>query len=222
MAEDPSGRLLASASYDNSVRLWDLETGALVSTLLDHESSVNSVYFSTDGKQLVSAGRDGRIVIREVRIRELLDLVTGDFSRAGLSKSGSIVFGLNPDGTKPAYYGKIDLHQLGNTHTQSPDTGLVHVNVDHERGLLFELRLNGDATTWNNDSGTVFKQHTLNFPLKAFIRDLKPRTDEVMSIASNNRLQLALGLADGRIKILDAVTGNQLGEFAAGFVEQMD
>src|SRR5205814_2989815 len=52
------GQRLASASLDNTVRLWDAETGAHQSTLVGHTDSVNAVAFSHDGRQLASASVD--------------------------------------------------------------------------------------------------------------------------------------------------------------------
>ena len=63
----PDGKQLVSGSLDETVRLWDVETGACVKTLgghnseVKHNSWVQSVCFSPDGKQLAS-GSYGRTV----------------------------------------------------------------------------------------------------------------------------------------------------------------
>merc|ERR1711934_949681 len=49
----PDGRRLASGSFDETVRLWDAETGACVRTLEGH-GRVWSVCFSPDGRRLAS------------------------------------------------------------------------------------------------------------------------------------------------------------------------
>ncbi|KAF8532468.1 putative WD-repeat protein [Trichophaea hybrida] len=51
----PGGQLLASASCDDTVKLWDSSTGALHSILEGHSTGVNAVAFSPDGKLLASA-----------------------------------------------------------------------------------------------------------------------------------------------------------------------
>ena len=65
--------MLASASSDKTVRLWDLVTGTHKQTLTGHTGPVYSVAFSPDGKILASASGD-----RTVR---LWDPATGDYKQ---------------------------------------------------------------------------------------------------------------------------------------------
>ncbi|MGF2034672.1 MAG: AAA-like domain-containing protein, partial [Nostoc sp. CmiVER01] len=57
----PDGKTLASASRDNTIKLWNLDTGKEISTLTGHSDYVNSVVFSPDGKTLASASDDNTI-----------------------------------------------------------------------------------------------------------------------------------------------------------------
>ncbi|OCK99360.1 uncharacterized protein K441DRAFT_702856 [Cenococcum geophilum 1.58] len=53
-----NGQLLASASWDKAVRLWNPATGEELQKLKGHTSPVNAVAFSHDGQLLASASRD--------------------------------------------------------------------------------------------------------------------------------------------------------------------
>ena len=53
-----SGNLLASASRDKTIRIWDVTTGYCVKTIRGHVDWVRDVSASFDGRWLVSAGND--------------------------------------------------------------------------------------------------------------------------------------------------------------------
>jgi WD40 repeat protein len=55
------GQLLASASFDLTVRLWSPASGVEVKKLEGHSLPVNAVAFSPDGQQLASASGDGTV-----------------------------------------------------------------------------------------------------------------------------------------------------------------
>ncbi|XP_032827700.1 F-box-like/WD repeat-containing protein TBL1XR1 [Petromyzon marinus] len=53
-----SGQMLASASFDATVRLWDVESGTCTHVLTRHTEPVYSVAFSPDGKYLATGSFD--------------------------------------------------------------------------------------------------------------------------------------------------------------------
>ena len=58
VAYSPDGKYVCSGSMDNTVRLWNTETGLAVRTLNGHTDRVNSVSFSPDGRYICSGSLD--------------------------------------------------------------------------------------------------------------------------------------------------------------------
>ncbi|KAJ6559983.1 hypothetical protein B0H19DRAFT_1375904 [Mycena capillaripes] len=64
VAFSPDGRRIVSGSFDNTIRIWDSETGAaLGAPWTGHSSTVWAVAFSPDGRQIVSGSKDNTIHI---------------------------------------------------------------------------------------------------------------------------------------------------------------
>ena len=55
------GKSLASGSRDETIKLWDVDTGNVQATLKGHMAEVYSVTYSPDGKTLASGSHDAKI-----------------------------------------------------------------------------------------------------------------------------------------------------------------
>src|SRR5437870_1393893 len=61
LAYSPDGKVLASAGYDNAVRIWDPATGKELRKLGGSYNPLSSVSFSPDGKTIVAGSYDNVI-----------------------------------------------------------------------------------------------------------------------------------------------------------------
>ena len=77
IAYSPDGAYIASGSEDNTIKLWEVETGRLLRTLRGHNRDVNSICYSPDGKYIASGSNDNRIKLWEVKTGECVKTLGG-------------------------------------------------------------------------------------------------------------------------------------------------
>lgn len=76
-AVTPDGRYAVSASYDRTLRVWDLETGREIRTLQGHSSAVNGVAITADGRYALSASDDNALKVWDLEADPELGRVKG-------------------------------------------------------------------------------------------------------------------------------------------------
>ena len=95
VAFSPDGQRIVSGSYDNTLRLWDANTGAAIGQPLEgHGGEVLSVAFSPDGQRIVSGSDDNTL--------RLWDANTGAAIGQPLEGHGGGVYSVaySPDGQR--------------------------------------------------------------------------------------------------------------------------
>lgn len=78
LALTPDGRHAVANSWDNSLAVWDLETGSLVWTLVGHTKWVTAIDVTPDGKFAVSASKDRTVRLWSLTEGTLVDTITSD------------------------------------------------------------------------------------------------------------------------------------------------
>ena len=86
----PDGRKVVTASWDKTIRIWDINSRMCSDTLIGHTDLVFSARFSRDGKRIVSASYDQTVRVWDVEKGECIDslkfatyLLDASFSPSG-------------------------------------------------------------------------------------------------------------------------------------------
>lgn len=196
----PDGTTLASAGTDNTIRLWEVSTGQLRTTLTVQERPSNdlSFSFSPDGATLASAGTDNTIRLWEVSTGQLKTTLEGRFSGPCLAFS--------PDGSILAsgiHYWTIRLWEVS---TGEPFSNLVGGWVDVVGPVVFSPDGATIATASRDKRVRLWDVSTGQ--LKA---SLEGHTNEVFSVSfSPDGRTLASGSRDGTVRLWDVSTGQPL------------
>jgi len=85
LSKGEEGEILASASSDQTVKLWDVQTGACRHTLQGHTNLVWSVAFSPDGRTLASGSQDETIKLWDVQTGQSLKTLRADRPYEGMN-----------------------------------------------------------------------------------------------------------------------------------------
>ena len=97
-----SGDLLATGSWDNTVKLWDPRTGRLLQTLEGHTSDVNAVALTANGDLLASGSDDNTVKLWDPRTGALIATLgahAGPVDSVAFSNDGERVVSGSSDGT---------------------------------------------------------------------------------------------------------------------------
>ncbi|MBD2449706.1 TIR domain-containing protein [Nostoc sp. FACHB-152] len=69
----PNGEMLASASFDSTVKIWDFKTGKCIYTLKGHSGRVWAIVWSPDSKYIASGSADNTVRVWKVETEELIE-----------------------------------------------------------------------------------------------------------------------------------------------------
>jgi platelet-activating factor acetylhydrolase IB subunit alpha len=91
IAFHPLYDILATASKDSSIKIWESESGEIEKTLKGHTKKVNSIAFNRTGTMLASCGQDSMIKIWSMEKQQWIKTISGhehNISRVKFLPSG--------------------------------------------------------------------------------------------------------------------------------------
>ncbi|RFU81030.1 wd40 repeat [Trichoderma arundinaceum] len=195
--------VIASASVEATIKLWDTVTGTCISTLEGHSSPVRSIAFSHDSKMLVSSSEFDENTIK------IWDVMTGA-CRATIesytdSKTSlrSVVFSHDSSSIASVSEYKLSYHiKLWDVTTcaciatySGHSSGIYSIAFSHDSKMLASASSDKTIKLWNTVSGICTST-------------LEGHSSPVLSVAySHDSTILASASEDASIKLWDAVTG---------------
>lgn len=135
IAFSPDGSYIATASHDNTVKVWDNASGNELLTLLGHSDGVLDVAFSPRGTYLATAGRDRTVRVWRVSTGEPVCVLQHE--RAVLS----VAFSPNADERLLASGGEDEAALIWNLGSGK----IVHV-LDEHNGAINRVSFSPDGS----------------------------------------------------------------------------
>ncbi|MEG3956800.1 WD40 repeat domain-containing protein, partial [Microcoleus sp. herbarium2] len=194
----PNGKLLATGSSDNTVKLWDTSTGKEIKTLTGHTKPVYRVSFSPNGKLLATGSADNTV--------KLWDTSTGKEIKTLTGHTNSVyAVSVSPDGKLLATGSADNTVKLWDTSTgKEIETLTGHTNwiyavsFSPNGKLLATGSADNTVKLWDTSTGKE-------------IVTLSGHTNSVRAVSfSPNGKLLTTSSGDKTVKLWDTRTGKEI------------
>ena len=221
VAFSSDGARIASASRDETVKLWDVATGHLIRTFEGHTSHVNAVAFSHDGAAVLSGSGNQYTsgATEDDRTLRLWNVTTGQLIRifeGHTSSVNSVAF--SPDGTRvlsgSGYQVSTDPARNERTlRLWDVTTGQMLRTIEGHQGAVLSVAFSPDGArivSGSSDKTIVLWDATTG----RLLRKLEGHAGSVNSVAfSPDGSRLLSGSKDKTLRLWDASTGQLLRSF---------
>lgn len=197
----PDGRLLASGSVDNTLRLWQTRQPGLLRTMEGHPFPILTVSFAPNGLSIATGSDDGLIRLWQVSNGNLQGTFEG---HAGWIND--IAF--SPDGLFLASASDDFTVRIWRVSSRSVikliDEGMARV-------LAIAFSPDGSMLAWGESDGKV---RVWDLEDQIWVRQFQDTKSAINSVAfSPDGISLVTGSDDGRVRLWDYRNGEKLKTF---------
>lgn len=204
----PDGQKLASSSWDQTVKVWDVATGQVIQTF-NHPDTTYSVAFSPDGGSLAAGVRDGSIILWNLETGQKMNTFDGHtelVQHVTFSPDGSSIVSASFDGT-------IRVWDVA--------TGQVQHTLSGHEGSVWDIAFSPDQTTAASAStdATIQLWDSTNWHEAGNLKASNPATTEwydvafidndLVAAASRDKLTLWNSVREQKLLTLEVDEGVQ-------------
>ncbi|KIM24262.1 hypothetical protein M408DRAFT_76226 [Serendipita vermifera MAFF 305830] len=203
------GRRIVSGGHDNTVRVWDAETGKVViGPLKGHRGAVYSVAFSPDGRRIVSGSWDHTIRVWDASTgRKIADPFQGHRNCVQ-----SVSF--SPDGRRIVSGSWDQTIRVWNAETGQTVLDPLEGHTDKVCSVVFSP--DGGRIVSGSYDRMIRVWDTATTPTG--VRQLHGHAEAVISVSfSPNGSQILSGSGDCTIRVWNAETGNMVLSLLQGY-----
>ena len=232
----PDGGRIASASYDNTLRLWDRATGQELRLFKADSREVTAVAFSPDGAQIASVGFDHALKLWDAASGRVLANLKRKSGRAAAGANGKMRDTADDDQSPKSWDAATaeELHALKGSSCVvfSPDGSKIATASDDNIVMLWDAvkgqelcALEGHSSTANSvafsPNGALLASASHDRTVKIWdvvnrkeVRTLRGHSSEVNWVAfSPDGSRIASAGRDQTLKLWDAASGKEIRTF---------
>ncbi len=181
----PDSKTIATCSYDDTVRLWDVETGKHKHVFRGHTDTVYDIAYSPDGKTIASGSADMTIRLWDIPSGTILRTLTGHTNVVR-----TVTF--SPDGRTLASGGWDDVVNLWDVGT---GTQLRTITGHTASVNAVAFHPDGHTLASNSSDGTILLWDILPTEISSTTVSLSPASVESPDVGE--RITLNLHIMDG-------------------------
>jgi WD40 repeat protein len=187
----PDGQIIATASGDETVKLWSLD-GQEIKTLKGHKGLVNSVNFSPDGQTIATASWDKTVKLwnRDGTEIKILNGHNGGVNSVNFSSDGQMIATASEDKTVKLWNRDGTEIKILNGH----NGGVNSVNFSPDGQTIATASEDGTVKLWNRDGTEIktLKVHNDGDPGESGVWSVSfsPDSNTIATASKDKKVQL--------------------------------